>query len=76
MGGVQAGVMFHNTPLSLYEMPCVLHGGSPFQVSGHTDNAACGRLGTGTAARAIADLKLCRRSQASIGTPSIESIRR
>ena len=52
MGGLQAGVMFHNTPLSLYKMPNVLYGGSAVQVPGNADNAACGRMGAGTAARA------------------------
>ena len=37
--------MFHNTPLSVYEMSGVLYGGSPIQVSRYTDNTTGSRLG-------------------------------
>ena len=55
MGGLQARTVFHRAPLSLYQMPGVLHGGRAVQVPGDANNAAGGRMGAGAAARAVAD---------------------
>ena len=53
MGRVQARAVFYHASLSLYKMPNVLYGGGALQVPGNADNAACGRLGAGAAARAL-----------------------
>lgn len=55
MGRVQARVVFHCAPLSLYEMPSVVHRGSPLQVPGDADNAAGSKVGAGAAAGSAAD---------------------